>query len=198
MTRAVLLIFATRYDDVTRRTHGIAQKLLASAEQSGIATLALLEGAATGAQLLNAAANRPTVIALYSHGDLDGRILAQDQRPCWTAQTVPDLSGIAVFAHACRAIGWLRDQSAHHRARLLVGYEGDLIAPANGSTWFWEIYEEVHSFVPHRLAAGADDAWIRNEFYELCTKRFHALNIQQAQLMELVAIQQSRDELVFA
>lgn len=198
MMQSVLLIFATCYDDVTRRTYSIAQRLLSTAEQSGIATLALFEAAATGTELLSATASRPTVIAIYSHGDLDGAILAQDQQPCWTKQTVPDLSGIVLFAHACRGIRWLRDQAEHHKARLLVGYEGDLFTPANGSAQFWEIYQEVHSFVPQHLTARADDAWVRSEFYQLCTKRFHELNLDQTRpLMEIVAIQQSRDGLVF-
>jgi len=197
MTQLVLVIFATCYDDVTRRTRGIAQKLMSSAEQSGIATLALFEAAATGAGLLSAASHRSTVIALYSHGDVDGAILAQDQQPCWTRHAIPDLSGIALFAHACRGIRWLRDQAHHHKARLLVGYEIDLYSPANGSAQFWRIYEEVHSFVPRHLAARADDEWVRREFYELCTKHFHKLNLDQAPLMELVAVQQSRDKLLF-
>jgi hypothetical protein len=197
MMPSLLLIFATRYDDVTRRTFGIAQRLRERAEHSGIATLALFEAAATGTRLLDETANRPTVIAIYSHGDVNGEILAQDQQPCWTNQTVPDLSGITLFAHACRGIRWLTDQVEHHKARLLVGYAGDLISPVNGSAQFWEIYQEVHSFVPQHLAARADDAWVRTEFYELCTRHFHKLNLDQAPLIELVAVQQSRDELVF-
>ncbi len=197
MMQLVLVIFATSYDQVTRRTHSIAQRLLSSAERSGIATLAPFEAAATGTSLLSATANRPTVIAIYSHGDVDGAILAQDQQPCWTRPTIPDLSGIVLFAHACRGIRWLRGQAPHHNAKLLVGYEGDLISPANGSDQFWRIYEEVHSFVPQHFAAGAGDAWIRTEFYELCTRHIHELNRDRATLIELVAIQQSRDELVF-
>ena len=197
MMQSVLLIFATCYDDVTRRTFGIAQRLLGNAEQLGIATLTLFEAAATGAKLLSATANRPAIIAIYSHGDVDGVILAQDQQPCWTNQTVPDLSGIVLFAHACRGIRWLKDQAEHHKARLLVGYAGDLISPANGSAQFWEIYQEVHSFVPQHLAARAGDAWVRTEFYDLCTRHFQRLNLDQAPLIELVAVQQSRDELVF-
>ncbi len=197
MTQPLLLIFATRYDHVTRRTHRIAQELLAKAGQLRVPTVALLEAAATRTEFLKAAANRPTVVAFYSHGDLDGRILAQDKEPCWTIQSVPDLCGSAVFAHACRAIRWLRYQAARHKARLLVGYESDLITPANGSIQFWEIYKRVHSFVPQHLAASADEGWIRSQFYELCTACFHELNTREARLIELVAVQQSRDEIVF-
>ena len=197
MTQSVLVIFATCYDEVTQRTRSIAQRLMSSASQSGIATLALFDADATGARLLSATANRPAVIAIYSHGDVDGAILAQDQQQCWTNQAVPDLSGIALFAHACRGIRWLRDQSPDHRARLLVGYEVDLISPANGSNEFWGIYAEVHSFVPQHLAAGADKERVRREFYELCTKHLHKLNVDQAPLMEVIAVQQSRDALLF-
>lgn len=198
MMQPALLVFATRYDDVTRRTHGIAQRLLASAGQCGIATSALLETAALGPGLMEGIASHPVVIAFYCHGDGQGRLLAQDRQPCWTGDTIPDLSGIAVFAHACRAIRWLTDQAARHRARLMIGYEGDLITPADGSIRFWDMYGEVHSFVAQHLAAGTDDSWIRREFYEVCTRCFHELDKHQAGLIELVAIQQSRDEVVFA
>ncbi len=55
----------------------------------------------------------------------------------------------------------------------------------------------VDSFVPQQLAAMADEPWIRREFCDLCTKCFHELNTGQAGLIELVAIQQSRDEIVW-
>jgi hypothetical protein len=197
MMQPVLVIFATRYDPVTFRTHCIARRLLVSAEQLGIATLALFETAATGAGLLEAAASRPTVLALYSHGDAGGAILAQNQQPCWTEEAIPDLSAIVLFAHACRGIRWLEAQACHHKARLLVGYEGDLISPANGSDEFWAIYEEIHSFVPRNLAAGVDRARVRLEFYGLCTKHLHELDVGRAPLIELVALLQSRDELRF-
>jgi len=198
MTQPALLVFATRYDDVTRRTHGIAQRLLASAGESGIATSALLETAAVGPGLVDALAGHPVVVAFYCHGDEEGRLLAQDRQPCWTDDRIPDLSGIAVFAHACRAIRWLTDHAAHHRARLMIGYEGDLITPANGSVRFWEIYRDVHSFIPRELAAGTDDSRIRHEFSEVCTRCLHELYKHQAGLIELVAIQQSGNEVVFA
>jgi len=198
MTQPALLIFATRYDGMTERTHKAAQRLEASAGQLGIRIFTLYEGAATGAALLEAAARRPAVVAFYSHGDALGAILAQDRQPCWTTETIPDLSGIAVFAQACRAIRWLRDEAAHHKVRLLVGYATDLVTPANGSGRFWELYEGVHSLVPYHLVRGADQVWIRQDFYEFCTSCFDELNSYQAGLIELVAIQQSRDEIVFA
>jgi len=198
MTLSVLLIFATRYDDITRRTYGIAQRLLADAKQAGATTVTLFDADATGDGILNAAAlNRPIVIAFYSHGNDEGAILAQNRKPCWSSQTVPDLSGVALFAHACRGIRWLRDQAPRHRARLLVGYEGDLYTPQNGSPRFWEIYEELHSFVPQQLAANADDAQVQRRFYDLCTKRFHKINSDQTPLIEILAIRQSRDQIVF-
>jgi hypothetical protein len=79
----------------------------------------------------------------------------------------------------------------------LVGYEGDLYTPQNGSPRFWKIYEELHSFVPQRLAAKADDAQVRRQFYDLCTKYFQELNSDQTQLMEILAITQSRDWILF-
>ena len=198
MMQPDLLVFATRYDDVTQRTYSIAIRLLADAHKDGISTVSLLETAAVERELVAAAARGPHVIALYSHGDLEGRVLTHDQTPCWDSERVPDLSGIAVFAHACRAICWLKSEATRHRARLLVGYECDLKTPANGSERFWEIYAETHSFVPRHLARRACRDWIRDQFYHLCTTRFHELNKQNADLMELIAIEQSRDEIVFA
>jgi hypothetical protein len=197
MTPPVLLVFATRYDAVTRRTYAVAQRLMANTEHSGIGSVALLEGTATAVELLKATANGPAVIAFYCHGDPEGRLLGQDRKPCWTSAPIPDLSGIAVVAHACRAMGWLRDQAAYLKARLLVGYDCDLLTPANGSIRFWEVYESVHCFIAQHLAAGADEAWIRHEFYELCTRYFHELNRAQARLIELIAIRQALDAIVF-
>jgi len=198
MKQPVLLIFATCYDAVTRRTYGIARRLLSNAKTLDIATSTLFEADATSGGLLNAVAGcRPNVIAFYSHGDPDGVIETQDRQPCWTARTVPDLSGVVLFAHACRAMLWLKDQATRLQSQLVIGYEKDLISPPNGSSRFWEIYEEVHSFVPQRIAANVHDAQVRHEFYELCTVRFHELR-NRGSLIELVAITQSRDQIVFA
>ena len=197
MTQPVLLIFATSYDAVTRRTNGIARRLLAIAEQSGIPTLTLFEAAATSDNFLSATARcLPDVIAFYSHGDDSGVILTQNEQPCWTAQTIPDLPGVVLFAHVCRGMRWLKDQATRLKSRLLVGYETDLYSPPNGSARFWEIYEELHSFVPQRITEKVDDAQVHRQFYELCTNRFHELRGSPS-LIELVAITQSRDRIVF-
>jgi len=197
MRPPALLVFATRYDAVTRRTYAIAERLLADVEGLGVGSLALCEASATASELGAAIAKGPAVIAFYCHGDTQGRILSQDREPCWSSGNMPDLSGIAVFAHACRAICWLRVQAGELKARLLVGYQRDLITPANGSRRFWEVYEAVHCFVPRHLAAGDDEAWIRREFYEVCTRYEHELNGHQAGLVELIAVQQSRDDIAF-
>jgi hypothetical protein len=198
MTTSVLLIFATSYDAVTRRTFGIAQRLLSIAEDSGITTSTLFEADATSDNLLTATARcRPAVIAFYSHGNSDGAIMTQNRQLCWTMQTAPDLSGIVLFAHACRAMHWLTEQATRLKSRLLIGYETDLYSPQNGSARFWEIYEELHSFVPQRIAAQVDVAQVRRQFYELCTDRFHELK-DGASVIELLAITQTRDWIVFA
>lgn len=80
----------------------------------------------------------------------------------------------------------------------MVGYEGDLYTPQNGSPRFWKIYEELHSFVPQQLATKVDDAQVQRGFYELCTRRFYEINSDQTPLMEILAIRQSRDQIVFA
>lgn len=197
MTHPDLLVFATRYDDVTERTHGIALRLLAEAERDGSSIVRLLETAAAEHELLAAIGQCPRAIAFYSHGDSDGRILAHGGGPCWSSELCPDLSMSAVFAHACRAIRWLRSEKGLHRARLLIGYECDLMTPANGSDRFWEIYSEVHSFVPRHLASDAALEWIQRQLYDLCTIRLHELNAEDVGLIELIAIEQSRDEILF-
>jgi hypothetical protein len=112
-------------------------------------------------------------------------------------ETAPDLSGIVLFAHACRAMRWLKGQATRVNPRLAIGYETDLYSPPNGNPQFWEIYEELHSFVPERIAASVDVATVRREFYELCTDRFRKFR-DQGSLIELVALIQSRDQIVFA
>jgi hypothetical protein len=163
----------------------------------GISSVALIESAATTVEFRNAAASGPAVIAFYCHGDVAGRILTQDGEPCWTPEAIPDLSGTAVFAHACRGMCWLSGQARELKARLLVGWECDLKTPANGSDRFWEVYAGVHCFLPKRLATGADDAMIRRDYYEFCTRYIHELNARDARLMEIIAVQESRDDIVF-
>jgi len=59
------------------------------------------------------------------------------------------------------------------------------------------MYQGVHCFVPQHLAMGADNYWIRREFYDLCTRYIHELKTTDAGLIELIAVEQSRDAIVF-
>jgi hypothetical protein len=193
----MLLIFATDYDVVTRRTHAIARRLLETVADAEVETVSLFGEAAVAARFRNALADEPSVIAFYGHGDEQGRILTQDRKPCWLHDGIPKLTGVAVYAHACRAMCWLSEQAAYHHARLLVGYRIDLCTPADGSERFWQIYQEIHSFVPGQLARSGQEERIRRDYYDLCTVRFHELNATEANLMEIIAVQQSRDYLAF-
>ena len=193
----MLLIFATQYDDVTEQTSAIARHLLLCAADSGIPAQPLFGELAVQDELLVALTRSPTVIAFYGHGDEQGRILTQDREPCWADDNIPTLRGVSVYAHACRALKWLSDQASQHQAHLLVGYYVDLKIPCDGSTRFWEVYREIHSFVPHHLAQNARNEEIRRDFYDLCTLYFHELNGPFAPLMEVIAVQESRDRLTF-
>jgi hypothetical protein len=102
-----------------------------------------------------------------------------------------------VYAHACRALSWLRRHRTQHRAHTLVGYEVDLKTPPDGSDAFWRAYRDIHSFVPQELAREKNIALIRAEFQALCTVRFHEINETRCGLIELVAILQSRDYINF-
>lgn len=191
----MLLIFATRYDRVTKRTFDIARRLERLATELQIDVDTMFEWHAPETGLADVLQDRFQVIAFYGHGDADGNLIGQNRAPYWTLEAIPNLGRRAVFAHACRAMLQLQKQSAGLNAGLIVGYSVDLITPAEGSNDFWECYAEVHSLFPIRLAMRVEVTKIRDEFYALCTDKVHTLNSFGARLMELVAIQQSRDSL---
>jgi hypothetical protein len=60
---------------------------------------------------------------------------------------------------------------------------------------FWDMYCEIHSFLPASLLSGADAGTIQREFYYLCTDIFDQLAGSGAGLQELLAVTQSRDRL---
>ena len=82
-------------------------------------------------------------------------------------------------------------------SRLLVGYEVDLITPAEGSDRFWGAYGDIHSFLPRGLAMAAEERELRAEFYSLCTRHLSELHRDGAGLIELLAVEQSRDRVIF-
>ena len=193
----MLLIFATRFDAVTEQTFAIAQFLLDRVRPHSVDTVTLFEALATEDRLVAALPRRFQVVAFYSHGDEHGHILTQQRMPCWQRDRPPNLEGTAVFAHACRAMRWLADQMSELRARLLVGYRIDLVTPPLGTNDFWTYYRDTHSFIPTQLLVGRATTAIRLEFYDLCTGYFHDLNRSNAGLIELIAVQQSRDDVEF-
>jgi len=66
----MLLVFATRYDAVTERTHSIAGRLLDEAVALQIQTLALLDRKATAPEFADALTAAVQVIAFFTHAAL--------------------------------------------------------------------------------------------------------------------------------
>ncbi len=192
----MLLIFATRYDVVTIRTFAVAEYLRVRADDLQVTSEVLFENNATRDEFNTKVVNAFEVFAFYSHGDDSGQILAQDGSPIWTDEDCPDFRSGVVFAHACRAMLALERQFASLNASVLAGYRIDLKLPPNGSDTFWEFYRQLHVLVPLRFAQAAAPELVRAEFYELATGFFDQLRCSGSSLIELIAVQQSRDELM--
>ncbi len=137
----------------------------------------------------------PEIVSFFVHGDADGRLLTQDHEPCWSNDNIPVIGASAIIAHACGAMKWLADQIDFLRVGMIAGYYVDLMQPANGSELFWQSYGEIHCFLPEAFYPGGQTEEVRREFYKLCTRHFEYLNKNGAGLIELLAIQQSRDRL---
>src|SRR5229473_6236175 len=106
----MLVIFATRYDTITERTHSIARRLLARATDAQIPVLELFEANATCQQLVRTLGQTIRVLAFYGHGGENGQLLTQDREPCWAIDAIPRLAETAIVAHACRGMNWLTPQ----------------------------------------------------------------------------------------
>lgn len=191
----MLLVFATRYDEVTERTFQIARRLLEHPAIENVLRVELLESEASAARLSAEIGESITVLAFYTHGDVYGRILAQDERPCWDANSAPSLANAAIVAHACRAMVWLESLAGILRARAIFAYRVDLITPPYGSDRFWNHYNEIHSLLAALLASGMDPVESNLRFYDACTSAFQDLHHCNASLIELIAVLQSRDKM---
>ena len=192
----MLLILATRYDAVTARTLAIAQALREAGQAASLHVTALFEGDATEDSLRQVLDRSLEVFAFYTHGDRDGRLLGQNGHPLWTDDSVPGFRQGALVAHACRAMLTLDDQFEKLDASLVVGYRIDLMLPPDGTATFWDFYARLHVLFPLRLAQGCHASDVRDEFYRFGTEAFAQLDQQGGSLIELLALQQSRDELV--
>jgi hypothetical protein len=191
----MLLVVATRYDDVTRRISVIAEYLLQQGHARAIPTIFLFEAKATR-QAFREEIRRPfQVIAFFGHGNERG-IIAQDQEPFWHEGEVPDFQGSVLVALACRAMLCLEYQVDRLRAKAIVGYRVDLTLPPNGSESFWDCYRRLHVLIPLRLMETADLDRTRDEFYRLATESFEDVYRQGGSLVELISLQQSRDNLL--
>ncbi len=191
----MLVVFATRYDTITERTHSIARRLLARAADGQIPVVELFDANATCQELAKTLSQTIRVFAFYGHGDEDGKLLTQDREPCWAIDGIPRLAETAIVAHACRGMNWLAPQFESLGVRVVVGYEVDLYQPNDGSPLFWDSYEEIHSFIPPMLFHGVDIGKVRLAFYAFCTDLLHKLDARKAALIELISIMQSRDRL---
>ena len=192
----MLLIVATRYDEVTRRTFAVAENLRQESCERKVPTTIFFESRATR-DALEAEIRRPfQVVAFFSHGDDQGRMLAQDREPFWKDENTPDFHGGAIVAHACLAMLYLETQRGKLRAKLLVGYRVDLKLPPEGSDLFWDRYRRLHVLFPLRLVEATDVDDVRREFYSLGTECIAEVHRHGGSLIELIALQQSRDDLV--
>ena len=192
----MLLILATRYDEVTARTLAVAQALREAGQAASLHVTALFEADATEDSLRQELDRSFRVVAFYTHGDQNGRLLGQDGIPLWSDDSVPDFHQGALVAHACRAMLTLDEQFEKLDASIIVGYRIDLKLPPDGNATFWDLYGRLHVLFPLRLAQGCHAPDVRDEFYRFGTEAFAQLDQQGGSLIELLALQQSRDELV--
>ena len=68
--------------------------------------------------------------------------------------------------------------------------------PPDGTATFWDLYRRLHVLFPLRLAQGGHAPDVRDEFYRSATEAIAQLYRQDGSLIELLALQQSRDDLV--
>ena len=88
----MLLILATRYDEVTARTLAVAQALREAGQTASLQVTALFEADATENSLRQRLDRSLRVCTFFMHGDQDGRLLGQDGLPLWSDDSVPDFA----------------------------------------------------------------------------------------------------------
>lgn len=196
----MLLIFATRYDDSTERSHSIAIRLIEKTETSKFQYVPLLSDDATQESLRGALNDKYEVVAFYSHGDDNGTILAQNRLACIDIKekpgfAIPSFSKAMLYAYACRAFLWLSQHKSSLNTGKIFGYSEDIIIPNSDNPEFWKHYEHIHSYIPLQLMHGRGHDDIKRDFFQECTDIFDSLSDNEGGLMELMAVQQARDGL---
>lgn len=196
----MLLVFATSYDAVTKRTITVARSLLEKTQALNIETVQLLNERATRESLREALCKQYKVVAFYSHGDADGSILAQDASVCIEISDHQESLSLTfynatLYAHACRAFLWFSKNMSLLNLGKILGYSEDLMIPNTDNGLFWELYENIHSYIPLQFIRESNLREIREGFYRLCSEAFVALEINEASLVELMSIMQARDSL---
>ena len=105
---------------------------------------------------------------------------------------MPDFHQGALVAHACRAMLTLDDQFERLDASIVVGYRIDLKLPPDGNATFWDLYGAFTSCFR--------SDWLRDVTPLIFGTSSTGLDRSDAQLdqqggslIELLALQQSRD-----
>jgi hypothetical protein len=76
-----------------------------------------------------------------------------------------------------------------------LGYRIDLKLPANGREFFWHRHRQLHALLPIRFAQATAPKKAQEEFYDLATQFLAETDQFGGSLIELIALQESRDEL---
>jgi len=189
----MILIIAPRYDSVTERTHSVAEEALLRMRILQVNATHLFIEQASLINIINALCEDVEIIAYYGHGDEFGRLLTQEREP-WCQACAGALLNRIIYAHACRGMRYLSQNNDMLRITCALGYRTDLFQPSSASESFWDRFRDIHAFVPEQLALRTQNVIIKESFYDFCTTHLHDLNSEDAGLVELIAIQQARDD----
>jgi hypothetical protein len=188
----MIVLIAPRYDNVTARTHGAANKTLGDLLALNIDAVPLFVDDATISRISESLGDHIECVAYYGHGDHLGRLLTQDRLP-WCDTCGSGLSRKTVYAHACRGMVFLSQRGSALGLRCAMGYKIDLFQPDAAGDDFWARFNDVHAFVAREIGQRTGHEDIIARFYEFCTLHLHALDEGDAGLIELIAIYQARD-----
>ena len=186
----MIILIAPRYDGVTERTHAVAEKTLADIIALEIDVIT----ADRGYVLRISESLRGDMVVMANRGDqLLRRLLTQKREP-WCEACGGDLSRKTIYAHACRGMVFFRHNGAGLGLACAMGYSIDLFQPDTADDDFWTRFKEVHAFVARGIVQRVGHEELKRQFYEFCTFHLHALNDAGAGLIELIAIEQARDD----
>jgi hypothetical protein len=189
----MIILIAPRYDGVTARTHAVAEKTLCDILALNIDVISLFVEDATLLKILESLGGDIECVAYYGHGDHLGRLLTQERKP-WCDACGSALQRKTIYAHACRAMVFLSHNGGALGLVCAMGYRIDLFQPYSADEDYWVRFNEVHAFVAREIVQKASHEEIKRRFYELCTFHLHALNKAGAGLIELITMEQARDD----